>query len=66
VAALLRRLFRPRLSDAAAAAVAFYAEAELSGWVCMPPEARKAGDIPFAQPAEIDGLLARFYSSQEC
>ena len=67
MAALLRRFFHRRRSDRAAAAVALYAEAELSGWVCMPPEAAKTGDNRFAgQPAETDGLLARFYFSQEC
>ena len=62
---LLRRLFRRRRSGGATA-VAFYAEAELSGWLPMPPEAGKADDTSsIAQRAEVDGLLARFYSSQE-
>lgn len=66
MASLLRRLFRRRRSGGAAA-VAFYAEAELSGWMPMPAEARKAqGTSSAGEPAELDGLLARFYSSQEC
>jgi hypothetical protein len=66
MASLLRRLF-PRRRPDGAGAVAFYAEAELSGWMPMPPEAGKARDTSSTgYPAEIDGLLARFYSSQEC
>ena len=66
MASLLRRLFKRRRSGGTAA-VAFYAEAELSGWMPMPPEAGKARDTSsIGHPAEVDGLLARFYSSQEC
>jgi hypothetical protein len=65
--ALLRRLwFRRRL---AAGAGSFYAEAQCAGWG-VPPVGVDGLPTPASAPGkdkvEADGLLARFYSSQEC
>jgi hypothetical protein len=53
----------------AAGGASFYAEAQCAGWM-VPPSELGTGEGP-AMPqgkekVEADGLLARFYSSQEC
>jgi len=66
----LRRLIgkggKPPGLLAAATALGFYAEAQLAGWVAPPAELspEPARDETGAQ--DVEGLLGRFYESQEC
>jgi hypothetical protein len=68
---LLRRLGfgrhteRPRLL-AAATALGFYAEAQMAGWVAAPAELSAAPAKAAAGNGDPEGLLGRFYESQEC
>jgi hypothetical protein len=52
-----------------AGAGSFYAEAQCAGWMAAPAELGAAAEAAMPQgkkTVEAEGLLARFYSAQEC
>ena len=67
---ILRRLLDKRPKQpiflGAAAALGFYAEAQLAGWVACPTELKAAPGKTEAGARDVEGLLGRFYESQEC
>lgn len=65
--ALVRWLRFGRRRDAGAGS--FYAEAQCAGWMAPPAELGAAAEVAMPQgkkTVEAEGLLARFYSAQEC
>jgi hypothetical protein len=66
LAGLLRRLFLRRASPLAAPCLSRTAEAQFAGWVVLPQDLRAEPAKAPAAARDVEGLLSRFYESQEC
>jgi hypothetical protein len=68
MASLLRRFFSRGSLPGAALSLSWYAEAQFAGWMPAPDqlETRAAAARTAPESVDVEGLLGRFYASQEC